>query len=209
MSIRSLFVFALSAVGLLVATAAQAQDPSYGGGRGGEVECRSSNYARQRCAVPWRDARLVRQVSNTQCVRGQNWGVDRQGLWVDRGCVGRFVDASGGSDGGGGSDGRDGRDGRDSRDSRDGNDGNDGSDSSGGSWSPPAGWDHRFQIRCHSSGYQYGFCAVDMGRGGRAYLQRQNSDSACVEGRTWGWNRAGIWVNQGCSGTFTIDRRWR
>lgn len=183
MSIRSLFALALTAFGVLAATAAQAQDPRYGGGPGygdprgygDSVECRSSNYAFQRCPVPWRDARLARQISNTQCVRGQNWGFDRQGLWVDRGCAGQFVDASGGY---------------------------------GGGWRPPQGWNHRFQFRCHSSGYNYSFCAVDLGRGGRAYLQRQESDSACIEGRTWGWNRAGVWVDQGCSGIFTIDRRW-
>jgi hypothetical protein len=108
-------------------------------------------------------------------VRGQNWGFDRSGLWVDRGCAGRFVDASGGY---------------------------------GGGWRPPSGWDHRFQVRCPSDGYRYRFCQVDLGNGGRAYLQRQESNAACIEGRTWGWNRAGIWVDQGCSGVFTIDRRW-
>jgi hypothetical protein len=29
---------------------------------------------------------LQRQISNSPCVQGQSWGVDRQGLWVDRGC---------------------------------------------------------------------------------------------------------------------------
>ena len=192
MSKRSLFVVALSVLGLAAASAAQAQDPRYGGGPGyghpsgygDSVECRSSNYAFQRCQVPWRDARLVRQISNTQCVRGQNWGVDRGGLWVDRGCAGRFVDARGGY-------------------------GGDDDEGYRGGWQPGPNWDHRFQIRCHSSGYQYSFCAVDLGRGGRAYLQRQESDADCIEGRTWGWNRAGIWVDQGCTGIFTIDRRWR
>ncbi|MDE1885992.1 MAG: DUF3011 domain-containing protein [Xanthomonadaceae bacterium] len=185
MSIRSFLLPVLAAVGVLITVTAQAQDPRYRGGPGYDdppggygdsVECRSSNYAFRRCGVPWRDARLVRQISNTECVRGQTWGVDRGGLWVDRGCAGQFVDAGGGY---------------------------------GGGWYPPQGWDHRFQIRCHSSGYRYGFCAVDLGRGGRAYLQRQESDSACIEGQTCGWNRAGIWVDQGCSGIFTIDRHWR
>ncbi|MBS0570111.1 MAG: DUF3011 domain-containing protein [Proteobacteria bacterium] len=185
MSFRSFLVLAVFTLGLLAVSSTHAQDPRYGGGPGYDngygnsdvVDCRSSGYNFQRCPVPWRDARLVRQLSNTQCIRGQNWGFDRQGLWVDRGCGGRFVDARGGP-------------------------------GYGGSWYPPSGWDHRFQVRCPSSGYQYRFCEVDMGRGGRAYLQRQESDSACIEGRTWGWNRAGIWVDQGCSGIFTIDRRW-
>ncbi|MGH8324809.1 MAG: DUF3011 domain-containing protein, partial [Steroidobacteraceae bacterium] len=75
-------------------------------------------------------------------------------------------------------------------------------------WSPPPRWDHRFEVSCSSPQYQRYFCSVDAGGSGRIYLQRQTSKSACIEGRTWGWNRAGIWVDQGCAGIFTVDRRW-
>lgn len=146
------------------------------------VDCESRNYGYTRCDVPWRDARLIRQLSDTRCIRGRNWGVDRRGLWVDRGCSGRFAPA-----------GRH----------------RDDDDYGYGGWRPGPGWNHRFSIRCGSRDYQYRFCAVDLGRGGRAYLDRQISGSPCIEGRTWGWNRAGIWVNQGCDAQFTIDRRWR
>lgn len=77
-----------------------------------------------------------------------------------------------------------------------------------GGWYPPPGWDHQFMMSCGSPQYRYAFCQVDVGRRGRVYLQRQTSDSACVEGSTWGWNRAGIWVDRGCGGQFMIDRRW-
>jgi hypothetical protein len=147
------------------------------------IECVSRNYGYERCDVPWRDARLVRQLSDTTCIRGRNWGIDRRGIWVDRGCAGRFV-----------------AEGRHHRGDRD--------DYRGG-WHPGPGWDRRFSVRCDSRDYQYRFCSVDLGRGGRAYLARQFSGSPCIEGRTWGWNRAGIWVNQGCDAEFTIDRRWR
>ena len=60
---------------------------------GGEIECVSHDFAYTRCNVPWRDARIVRQLSDTACVRGQTWGLDREGLWVDRGCAARFVEA--------------------------------------------------------------------------------------------------------------------
>jgi hypothetical protein len=183
MSMRSFLIFALFALSALAAVTALAQDPRYdrdpGYGNNGyrdAVDCKSIGYNLQQCAVPWRDARIVRQLSDTPCRRGENWGFDRHGLWVDKGCAARFVDASGGPDGG---------------------------------WAPPSGWNHRFHVECSSRGYQYQFCAVDLGRGGRAYLRRQTSNSACIEGRTWGWNRAGIWVDQGCGGVFTIDRRWR
>src|SRR6185503_20861811 len=87
------------------------------------VDCQSRNYAYARCDVDWRDARIVRQLSGTQCIRGQNWGIDRRGLWVDRGCGGTFVEA-----------GR--------RHHRD--------DDRGygyeGGWRPDPGWDRRFAI---------------------------------------------------------------
>jgi hypothetical protein len=165
---------------ILPASVVRAQ--GYGGG-GDAVDCESRNYSYIRCEVPWRDARLVRQISDTSCIRGRNWGIDRRGIWVDRGCGGRFVEA-GRHHGGGGPD-------------------------YGGGWRPGPGWDSRFAVRCGSEDYRYNFCAVDLGGAGRAYVSRMfSSKSPCVEGRTWGWNRAGIWVDQGCDAEFTIDRRW-
>jgi len=188
MSLRIVAIVASLALSVLSASLAQAQDPRYdsrpgygGPGPSEAVDCRSNNYSFQRCPVPWRDARMVQQLSDTQCVRGMNWGLDRTGIWVDRGCGGRFV----------ASEGRGHR-----RDY-------------GGGWNPPSGWDQRFQIRCDSNDYQYNFCAADLGGGGRAYVERQISGTPCVEGQTWGWNRAGVWVVQGCAAVFTIDRRWR
>jgi Protein of unknown function (DUF3011) len=157
---------------------------------GGEaVNCESRNYSFQRCDVPWRDARLIRQLSGTQCIRGQNWGIDRAGLWVDRGCGGTFVP---GGHGGGPNYGGPG-----------------GPGGGPGYWQPGPGWDSRFSIACNSDDYNYRFCGVDAGGGGRVYVERQTSNTACIEGRTWGWNRAGVWVTGGCAAVFTIDRRWR
>jgi hypothetical protein len=174
MTLRWIAVASLLLCALLPVSAAFAQPRD-------AIECESRNYAYTRCDVPWRDARLVRQISETRCVRGQNWGIDRRGLWVDRGCGGRFVAAGGGHRRG---------------------------DDYGGGWRPGPDWDHRFVVSCESQDYRYHFCAVDLGGGGRASIARQISSSACIEGRTWGWNRAGIWVNQGCAAEFTIDRRW-
>ena len=150
--------------------------------RGDAVTCESHDMGRTRCDVPWRDARLVDQISDTRCVRGRNWGVDRRGLWVDRGCSGRFVAAGG----------------RDRGDDRD-----------HGDWHPGPGWDSRFNVACESRDFQYHFCAVDLGGAGRVSVARQISDTACIEGRTWGSNRAGVWVNGGCAAEFSVDRRWR
>ncbi len=166
---------------------ARAQDHDRGD-RGDAVTCESHDMHRARCEVPWRDARLVDQISDTRCVRGENWGIDDRGLWVDRGCAGRFV-AAGGHDHG--------------------DDRHDHGDRDQGDWRPEPGWDTRFNVACESRDFEYHFCAVDLGGAGRVSVARQVSDTRCIEGRTWGSNRGGIWVNKGCAAEFTVDRRWR
>jgi hypothetical protein len=68
-----------------------------GGGGGGDdaytVTCSSDDGRYRTCA--WNhDAgrpRLIDQMSSTACIEGRTWGYDRrEGLWVDRGCRGRF-----------------------------------------------------------------------------------------------------------------------
>lgn len=56
-------------------------------------------------------------------------------------------------------------------------------------------------IQCESRDYQYQFCATPDGVT-RARLVEQRSRSACVEGRSWGYDRRGIWVSGGCEGAF-------
>lgn len=57
------------------------------------VDCSSSGYGRNYCSV---DARgrvwLDQQYSNDRgpCIENQTWGRDGRGIWVDRGCRGRF-----------------------------------------------------------------------------------------------------------------------
>ena len=154
------------------------------------IECTSQGFQREHCSVPWRNARLERQLSNTQCERGKNWGIDQHGLWVDRGCSGRFVLVD---------DRGHGRYEYGREHERD----------DAGSWQPDPSWNHRFSVSCESQDGRNHFCQVDLGGAGRATLARQLSQTRCVEGENWGSNRAGVWVTQGCRGEFTIDRRWR
>ena len=56
-------------------------------------------------------------------------------------------------------------------------------------------------IRCESNDGRTRECATG---GGRVVLERQISSSACIEGRTWGYGRNGIWVAQGCRADFKI-----
>jgi hypothetical protein len=180
---------------LLLAPSAHAQPPGGGYGHGGNdgVRCESRDYRLNRCNVDWREARLIRQISSSRCVRGQNWGIDRRGLWVDRGCGGVFAEA-GGRPGGRGHGGP----------------GHGGPGPGGpGGWNPGPDWDRDFRVTCQSNDFRYRFCQIDIGGGGRVRIDRQLSETACIEGRTWGANRAGIWVDRGCGAVFTVDRRWR
>jgi hypothetical protein len=55
------------------------------------VTCESSGSLRTcPAATTWRGARLVTQLSKAPCLQGQSWGVDRRGIWVDKGCRGTF-----------------------------------------------------------------------------------------------------------------------
>ena len=57
------------------------------------LTCTSSSYAYEHCDVStWgRRVYVQRQISKTRCVRGENWGVDWRGIWVDRGCNAQFA----------------------------------------------------------------------------------------------------------------------
>ena len=57
-------------------------------------------------------------------------------------------------------------------------------------------------IRCQSHDYQYEYCPT--GGRSRVRLSRQLSRSACIEGRTWGYDRRGVWVDHGCDAEFRI-----
>ena len=55
-------------------------------------------------------------------------------------------------------------------------------------------------IRCRSNDYQYNHCPTR--EHGPIRLTQQISKSACIEGRTWGYDRRGVWVDQGCDAKF-------
>jgi hypothetical protein len=67
--------------------------PPPAGGRGGQtVTCKSEGFQYNHCPLGRRrHVRLTKNLSDTRCIRGDNWDVDRRGIWVDRGCAGRFV----------------------------------------------------------------------------------------------------------------------
>lgn len=67
------------------------------------VTCEANNENRKYCGSYSPDqVTMQRQISGSPCIQGQTWGVDRQGLWVERGCRAIFtIDGRGQGAGGG------------------------------------------------------------------------------------------------------------
>lgn len=60
-------------------------------GFAGQIECRSDENRYRRCSVNTENrVEMLRQLSNSSCVRGRSWGYDRSSIWVDNGCQARF-----------------------------------------------------------------------------------------------------------------------
>lgn len=56
-------------------------------------------------------------------------------------------------------------------------------------------------VRCESVDGRTRECPAS---GGRMVLERQLSRSPCIEGRTWGQGRRGVWVSDGCRADFRV-----
>ena len=62
------------------------------------VTCESENERRKECAMDTRgDVRVVKQLSKTKCVEGENWGLSKHSIWVDGGCRAKFELQGGGA----------------------------------------------------------------------------------------------------------------
>ena len=59
-------------------------------------------------------------------------------------------------------------------------------------------------ISCSSDDMHKHYCAADT-RGG-VRLIKQNSDSSCRQGKSWGYDGRGIWVDHGCRADFQVGR---
>jgi hypothetical protein len=60
-------------------------------------------------------------------------------------------------------------------------------------------------IQCASTGYKYQYCAANTQ--GRVVLLRElSTGNLCRQGRGWGYDSGGIWVDHGCRGEFSFGR---
>jgi hypothetical protein len=147
------------------------------------VSCSSDDGKRHYCSAGGSGrARLVKQRSESACTEGYSWGSDRQGIWVDHGCRADFAMEGGRGDWD-----------RDHDRDRD-RDGYRGDNGYGGGQ----------VISCSSDDMHRHYCPADTHGG--VQLVKQHSDSSCRQGRSWGYNRRGIWVDHGCRADFQVGR---
>ncbi|MEA9758213.1 DUF3011 domain-containing protein [Xanthomonas campestris pv. raphani] len=200
----------------------------------GVVRCESKDMARVHCDMDTEHGvQLVRQLSETSCIRGSEWDIERDGVWVEQGCRAEFASA------------RVLATPQMRRVVR--------CDSNGSKVACPVilrgapvrllrqrsvwpckegrswgtrrneiwvsrGCDGEFEVgaedgsgfvdmprtlTCESKSRSRRMCGVSVERNVR--LRKQISGSPCVEGQTWGWSRDGVWVNDGCRAEFIVD----
>ncbi|MEP6907477.1 MAG: DUF3011 domain-containing protein [Pseudoxanthomonas sp.] len=156
----------------------------YPAGNQGErtIRCESSDNRTRQCNIDSSGSvRLVRQLSSSPCIEGRSWGYSRNRVWVSNGCRAEFQAGGRGNGWGGGAD-------------------------SGNGYPDNRYGDNRYgngnTVRCESDDNRQRRCNVPVR--GRVQLLRQLSSTRCIEGRNWGWDRAGVWVDRGCRGEFLV-----
>jgi hypothetical protein len=181
------------ATGLALAAAAGSASAAYGQGSGyynngynngyaRTVRCESQDNRTVYCGVDTSGGvSLVQQNSQSSCVRGRTWGADGRGIWVSRGCRGTFAI----------------------------------SDRNGAAYGYNNGYNNGYGngyrndtprytgrvVRCESNDNRTRYCSMDTRYG--VGIVNQHSDSACVEGRTWGVSGSNrVWVTGGCRADF-------
>lgn len=199
------------------------------GAEGNIMVCESNSYQRNYCPayLGGRDVFLLSQVSQSSCIN--NWGYDKNGIWVTNGCRAEFVvedrNYNFGNDiiicssrnarfQGCPADTRGGVDfiRQLSRSSCNGNWGYDRQ----GIWvtngcrakfklQPYQDYNNNYGsqvtlLSCSSRNHQRKLCPADTSGG--VSLKKQKSRASCVG--NWGYDRKGIWVTNGCRATFQI-----
>ena len=145
------------------------------------VVCQSNRNRLNTCNTGFRGrVQLVNRLNNSNaCVEGRTWGQREGQVWVSGGCRAQF--ASIGRNDGHWNDNRDNRDNRD--------------DNSNDNL------DRNYAVSCSSTNNAQVRCDWDE-RYGEPRLDQQISQSACVQGRSWGYDRGDIWVSGGCRARF-------
>lgn len=184
----------------------------------GTVTCSSVENKRAFCkADTRRGVVLVEQLSRAGCWEGDTWGYDRRGIWVANGCRAQFKVGRSGHDwqnsmyhNGGATAPVDWKDqqaverwGHEEslRKARNGNVDifavdHDNETGGAGSRTPAV-------VVCESISLGHTYCPVRSTR--HVELKRQLSRASCQFNATWGYDRRGVWVSDGCRAEFWIN----
>jgi hypothetical protein len=203
------------------------------------ISCSSTDERYRYCAANTNGyARLVDRLSDTPCIHGRTWGFDRRGVWVDRGCRGRFEvgSSAGGSGWESGDWGRsvtcESEAGRYTRcrtntygdvrlvrrlskaECREGRTWGyqrneiwvtDGCRAEFEVGVGEVDWEGSQRVvTCESNDRRYRRCRATTY--GSVSIRRQLSDSDCRLNRNWGYDRSGVWVDDGCRAIFNIGQ---
>lgn len=187
------------------------------------VRCESKDTRRETCDTPWPgQTRLTRQLSATDCVQGRTWGATAGKVWVEKGCRAEFGPLYAGKEVKCESnDGRRKSCGKDLYGNADlVRQLSDKSCTEGSSWGLRGGsiWvdkgcrgvfrvgesGGRYSTTCGSENGRRQSCPWDSKRGKPVLLEKL-SQSACTEGRSWGYDKKqGLWVDEGCRARFGL-----
>ncbi|MGH9714849.1 MAG: DUF3011 domain-containing protein [Candidatus Acidiferrales bacterium] len=165
-----------------------------------DLTCSSNDEQWHQCGTSFtniNNVELLRQISGSPCIKGQTWGFDARGVWVDRGCRAEFRVYGSGD--------RDHREDRDDRDKdRDRGDQDRDRDRPDQRVVAPVaiGW-QSIVINCKSDDMGRHRCHVDGGVW-RVRVEAQHSDSPCTVGQTWGYDDDEVWVDRGCRADFRV-----
>ncbi|MDO5288646.1 MAG: DUF3011 domain-containing protein [Pseudomonadota bacterium] len=183
---RTTFALPLALALTLAAPLAQAQAD----GRSTTV-CESHDGQFNECRTAFASQPvLVQALSSAPCVEGRTWGSRWPGtVWVAQGCRARFAAAASTPVGGGGAVYHDQPYERSLGDLP-----------AAPVGTPVTGAGSGYVLRCESEDGRSRTCRAPVQ--GRLVLQRQLSQTACIEGQTWGSGNGSVWVSGGCRGEF-------
>jgi hypothetical protein len=205
----------LAQLGMLAPAEARAAEPR-------TIRCESSARETVRCGGDTSGGvTLARQLSRAGCWYDETWGYDARGVWVSNGCRADFTLGTTPSVGPGSapasSAAPEGTSGISGTDVAVGaaaalvigaiaaaalaNRGDDDDDDDDDRYGRDP-WRRDRVVRCESENDRQRFCKVDTRRGVEVY--RRLSKTRCRYGDTWGYNRRGIWVDDGCRADFVI-----
>lgn len=190
------------------------------------IRCESSARETVRCKADTRGGVVLqRQLSRAGCWYDETWGFDKNGVWVSNGCradftLGRSTTSSpppaaatpqtpSESQGVGGTGLSGGQIAAGALVvgaiaaaviASKSNDDDDDDRHHGKRPNDPWGRDQ--VVRCESNGKKERYCRANTKRGVELY--RQLSKARCRYGSSWGYDRKGIWVDEGCRADFLI-----